>query len=118
MTSPRRILIHWDWGASGIWWVLTPEERAAPPPPGRWVAAPTRPDSRGAWRGLLSDELIDALQAWNDRGAEVMGSNAHQHPDADRAAFWARGHELAAEVQQQLGPGYDVVCHTPEHMSL
>jgi hypothetical protein len=46
-----------------------------------------------------------------------MGSNAHQHSDADRAAFWARGHELAAEVQQQLGPGYDVVCQTPEHMS-
>jgi hypothetical protein len=47
-----------------------------------------------------------------------MGNNAHQHSDADRAAFWARGDELAAKVQQQLGPGYDVVCRTPQRLSL
>jgi hypothetical protein len=118
VTSPRRIVIDWDWGASGIWWVSTPEERAAPSRPGRWVAAPTEPDPHRAWRGLLSDDLIDTLQAWNDRGAEVMGGNHHKHSDADRAAFWACGQELAAEVQRQLGPGYDVVCRTPKHLSL
>jgi hypothetical protein len=67
---------------------------------------------------LLSDDLIDALQAWNDRGGEVMGRNAHQHSDADRAAFWVRGQELAAEVQRQLGPEYDVACKTPKRLSL
>jgi hypothetical protein len=62
---------------------------------------------------LLSDDLIDALQAWNDRGEEVMGSTAHQHTDQERVEFWAQGQELAAQVQQQLGPKFEVACRTP-----
>ena len=46
----------------------------------------------------------------------VEGLNCELYPDALREIA-TRGHELAAEVQQQLGPGYDVVCQTPEHMS-
>jgi len=76
------------------------------------------PARQHAWRGLLSNDPIDALQAWNDRGEEVMGSNAHEHSDADRAAFWARGRALAGDVQEQLGPGYDVVCQVPKQLSL
>jgi hypothetical protein len=118
VTSPRQILIDWDWGASGIWWVLTPEELAAPPPPGgQWLPASTGPDRHQAWRGKLSDDLIDALQAWNARGEEVMGGTHHLYSDADRAAFWARGRDLAGEVQQQLGPGYEVDCRAPTRYS-
>lgn len=107
-------MIDWDWAATGIWTVLTPEEMAAPAPPGRWIAATPEPgDRHRAWRGLLSDELIDELQAWNDRGEQVMGIDGEEHTDQERVAFWARGRELAARVQQQLGPEYEVVCSTP-----
>ena len=36
VTEPRRVLIGWDYGAHGIWRVLTKEEKEAPAPPGRW----------------------------------------------------------------------------------
>ena len=62
---------------------------------------------------MLSDALIDTLQTWNDRGEEVMCSNAHQHTGQERAEFWAQGRDLAAQVQEQLGPSYEVACRTP-----
>ncbi len=31
MTEPRRVLIDWDYGAHGIWWVLTRQEKKLPP---------------------------------------------------------------------------------------
>ena len=107
-------MIDWDWGAAGIWIVLTPEEMTAPRPGARLTAGRAPKDRHAAWRGLLSDELIDALQAWNDRGEEVMGMNGHGHSDEERVAFWARGRELATLVQQQLGSDYEVVCRTPK----
>jgi hypothetical protein len=110
----RRVLIDWDWAATGIWSVRAPEELSESVPPGRWVHGAPPPDDRHrAWRGLLSDALIDALQAWNDRGEEVMGSNAHEHTDQERAEFWAEGRDLAVQVQEQLGPGFEVTCRTP-----
>ena len=112
--APRQIIIDWDWGATGIWTVLTPEEMAAPAPPGRWVAAAPPSDRHRTWRGRVSDELIDALQTWNDRGEEVMGINGHRHTDEERVEFWARGRELAAQAQEQLGADYEVVCRTPK----
>jgi hypothetical protein len=74
---------------------------------------PPRDRHRG-WRGLLSDDLIDALQVWNARGEEVMGTDAHEHTNDDRAEFWARGQELAERVQLQLGPDYEVACRSPK----
>ena len=98
--TPRQVLIDWDWAATGIWSVRTPEERSESASPGRWVYGALAPDDRHrAWRGLLSDALIDTLQTWNDRGEEVMGSNADQHTDQERAEFWAQGRDLAAQVQ-------------------
>ena len=41
------------------------------------------------WRGRLTDELIDRLQAWNDDGGVFMGRHAHRHGDEKRIAFWA-----------------------------
>ena len=110
----RQVLIDWDWAATGICGVFTPEEVSVPAPPGRWVYdAPPSGDRHRAWRGVLSDDLIDALQAWNDHGEEVMGSNAHQHTDEERVAFWARGRQLAARIQDHLGPDYEVISRTP-----
>ena len=39
MTEPRRVLIDWDYGAHGIWWVLTKEEKEAPPHEDGWSAS-------------------------------------------------------------------------------
>ena len=110
---PRQVLIDWNWAASGIWSVSTAEELLASAPPGRWISGRPRRDRPQAWRRLLSDDLIDALQVWNDRGEEVMGSNAHQHTPQERVKFWAQGRDLAAQVQEQLGADYEVACRTP-----
>lgn len=41
VSEPRRVLIDWDYGAHGIWSVLTKEEEMeAPAPPGRWSGTP------------------------------------------------------------------------------
>lgn len=112
-TVGRQVLIDWDWGATGIWSVTPPEETFAPTPRGEWRPFVSPRDRHRAWRGLLSDHLIDALQAWNDDGDLVMGRRAHEHTDEDRIAFWARGRELATQVQQQLGSEYEVLCRTP-----
>ena len=71
-------MIEWDWAAGGIWIVPTPEEMTAPGPGARLTAGGAPKDRHAAWRGLLSDELIDALQAWNDYGEEVMGIDGHR----------------------------------------
>ena len=100
----RKLVIDWDYSATGIWLITPPEEAIAPAPGGEWRPFAGPRDPRRAWRGLLSDHLLDALQLWNDQGDLVMGRRAHQHTDEDRAAFWARARELAEEAQRQLGP--------------
>lgn len=54
----RRVLIDWDWGAEGIWTVLSPEELGAPVAQGRWLAAgPRNVECRRPWSGLLTSDL-------------------------------------------------------------
>ena len=63
VTEPRRVLIDWDYGANGIWWVLSKEEMEAPGFP-----------AGGAGRGRLSRAtsrgpeviacLLDYLMTW------------------------------------------------------
>ena len=112
-TVGRRVLIDWDWGATGIWTVDATAQTPAVVPAGERRLAVDSRDRHRDWRGLLSDQLIDALQAWNDDGDLFMGRRAHEHTDEDRVAFWARGRELAAQVQEQLGSEYPVRCRTP-----
>ena len=90
------MLIGWDYGAHGIWWVLTKEERQAPAPPGRWSGTPPpdRHDRPRPWSDQLSGELLDDLQAWNDACAAA---------GANRQALQERGRELAIRVQDELG---------------
>jgi hypothetical protein len=97
------VLIGWDYGAHGIWWVLTKEEMEAPAPPGRWngIPPPDRNDRPRPWSDRLSGELLDDLQAWNDACA-VDG--------ADLQALQERGRELAIRVQDELGTdGWEVL---------
>jgi hypothetical protein len=94
--KPRRVLVGWDYGARGIWWVLTKEEREAPASPGRWsgTSPPGRPDRPEPWSDQLSGGLLDDLQAWNDACAAA---------GADLQALQERGRELAIRVQDELG---------------
>ncbi len=113
MVERRQVLIDWDWGATGTWSANTREETVAPAPDGEWQAGGVPVDRHRAWRGRLTDRLIDALQAWNDDGDLVLGRGAHEHTEQDRIEYWARGRELADEVQQQLGSDYEVICRVP-----
>ena len=108
-------MIDWDWGATGIWSVRDPEHQCMPSPGGKWLpyTQSASEDRHRAWRGLLSDDLIEALQAWNDRGDEFMGRQAHEHSDLERAEFWADGERLGQRTQEQLGSRYEVICRTP-----
>ena len=92
------MLIGWDYGAHGIWWVLTKKEKEAPAPPGRWSGArPSRwHDRPGPWSDRLSGELLDYLQAWNDACAAA---------GADAQGLQEPGRELAIQVQDELGTG-------------
>jgi hypothetical protein len=94
--NPRRVLIGWDYGARGIWWVLSKEEREAPASPGRWsdTPPPDRHDRPKPWSDQLSGELLDDLHAWNDACAAA---------DANLQALQERGRELAIRVQDELG---------------
>src|ERR1051326_8842004 len=67
VAEPRRVLIDWDYGAHGIWWVPAQEEKEALAPPGRWSGAvPPHPRQRRPWSDRLSSELLDDLQEWNN----------------------------------------------------
>jgi hypothetical protein len=108
--EPRRVVIGWDWGARGIWWVLTREEREAPAPPGRWSGTPPpgRPDRPRPWSDRLSGELLDDLQAWNDACAADGASPQGQQE---------RGRELAIRVQDELGTdGWEVLYQLGDRM--
>jgi hypothetical protein len=103
VTEPRRVLIAWDYGAGGIWWVLTREEKQAPAPAGRWSGTPPRRSGEQRsgerprpWSDRLSAGLLDDLQRWNDDW---------DHAGIDPVALQERGRDLAIRVQDELGTG-------------
>jgi hypothetical protein len=111
----NRVLIDWDWGADGIWTILSAEEISAPRPAGTWGPAdpPTEHARFRPFHDKLSLDLLAALQKWNDRGGDLFG------PQSDEAtwragidAFRTRGAELAAWTQRELGPDYEVLSVT------
>lgn len=101
VSGPRRVLIDWDYGAHGIWWVLSKEEKEAPAPPGRWSGAPPgQGDRPGPWSDRLPAGLLDDLQAWNDDCED----------GDDVGVLRERGRELAVRVQEELGTdGWEVL---------
>jgi hypothetical protein len=104
------VLISWDYGAHGIWWVLTKQEKEAPAPPGHWTGTPPPGwhDRPIPWSDRLSSELLDDLQAWN---------GACEDYDADTQALQERGRELAIRVQDELGrDGWEVLYRMGDRM--
>ena len=103
MTEPRRVLIDWDYGAHGIGWVLTKEEKEAPPARGRQVGIqpPGRLDRARPWSERLTAGLLDDLQAWN---------SAWDADNAEPRILQERGRKLALRVQDELGTnGWEVL---------
>ncbi len=118
-SAPRRVLIDWDWGADGIWTILSPEELAAPAPTGTWLSherPASEPAPRRPWSDKLSAGLLDALKEWNNQGGRLFH---YAEPELDEqdgekqiAAFHSRAAELAARTQRELGPDYEVLFVT------
>jgi hypothetical protein len=100
------VLIDWDFGAHGIWKVLSPEELSAPRPPGKWAPYERPRDRPRPWSDQLQGALLDALDGWNAEG-EMLGRR--RATDLELEAFRQHGAELAQSVQQELGSGYQVL---------
>lgn len=103
VTEPRRVLIDWDYGAHGIWWVLTRQEKEAPAPGGRWsgAAPPYGHERIRPWSNRLTSELLDDLQEWNDSWDSAA---------VDAGVLQERGRDLAIRVQDELGTdGWEVL---------
>jgi len=105
VTEPRRVLIDWDYGAHGIWWVLTRQEKEAPAP-GRTErrSAPDRSRAHPGMSSRLTSELLDDLQEWNDSWDSAA---------VDAGALQERGRDASREPIRRIVPvqigGY--VCH-------
>jgi hypothetical protein len=113
--SANRVLIDWDWGAHGIWTILSPEEISAPRPAGRWGPADrlTKEARPRPLHDKLSLDLLDALQKWNDHGGDLFGPQSDEATwKAGLDGFRSRGAELAACTQRELGPDYEVLFVT------
>jgi hypothetical protein len=52
------------------------------------------------------------LTEWNDLGVQLVNFEEGKAPELD--AFWARGAQLAKEVQDELGSDYEVLYAAPE----
>jgi hypothetical protein len=107
----RRVLIDWDYGAHGIWRVLTKQEKEAPAPSGRWTGAESqpRPEPIRAWCDRLTSQLLDDLQAWNDAW--------YTDGAPDVQLLQQRGRDLATRVQDQLGTdGWEVLYKMGGHV--
>jgi hypothetical protein len=116
--SPQRVLIDWDWGASGIWKILSEQERTAPAPPGEWSSYDASASERPRpWGDVLSSDLLDALKEWNDWGGRLFREAQPEIDHADGGGrfndFYARAAELAALTQDQLGRSYEVLFIVP-----
>ena len=64
-----------------------------------------------AWSELLSPDLLDSLQAWNDAADEFYGPRAARpcSEDVTIRSFWMKGSQLAERVQEELGPEWEVL---------
>jgi len=109
-SEPRRVLIGWDYGAQGIWWVLTREEKESPPSGRRSGIRPPAPEECvRPWSDRLSAGLLDDLQQWND--------DWDHKKDPDRLALRERGRDLAIRVQDELGTdGWEVLYQLGDQM--
>jgi hypothetical protein len=100
VTQPRRVIIDWDYGASGLWWCSTKEEHEAPAQ--RWghLMRVRQPDGPPIHMPELTRQLRDDLQAWNDSWEERCPGP----PSREKVTrLQEEGRRLAIRVQAELG---------------
>ena len=97
MTEPRRILIDWDFAASGIWWCATKEEHEAPRERWRYLRAVRQPGGPPVRMPELTAALRDDLKAWNQAFEDWTPQGS------DDRVLREQGRELAVRVQDELG---------------
>lgn len=98
MVEPRRILIDWEYGASGLVWCATKEELEAPYERWSYLRKVRQPGGPPIRMPELTRELLDGLQAWNDSWDE---SDPLYHEKV--TGLREQGRQLAVRVQQELG---------------
>jgi len=98
----RRALVAFDIEATGVWLIRSQSETAA--------------DSSGehsgirAWSDVLSAELLDQLQHWNDDGCRLAdGRTTHFRTESEWNDFFHEGLNLARRVQHELGSTWQVL---------
>jgi hypothetical protein len=100
-----RVLIAWDWEASGIW--RLPVRSGTGRSEDRTENTIRKPP---ALRDLLSAELIDALKMWNDSADLLYGPKSDPTGmEEAKVKFWESGRRLAERVQSELGPQWQVL---------
>jgi hypothetical protein len=97
VTEPRRILIDWDYAASGIWWCATREEHEAPRERWRYLTAVRQPGGPPVRMPELTAALRDDLKAWNQAFEDWTPQGS------DDRVLREQGRELADRVQDELG---------------
>jgi hypothetical protein len=97
VAEPRRILIDWDYGASGLWWCSTKEEHEAPYERWGYLTSVQQPDGPPIHMPELTTELRVDLKTWNDSWDE-------RDPlfDEKVTRLQERGRQLAVRVQEEL----------------
>lgn len=105
VTEPRRILIDWEYGASGLAWCSTKEEHEAPYERWSYLRRVQQPGGPPIRMPGLTKELRDDLQAWNDCWDERDPLFEEKLPGLQE-----QGRLLAVRVQQELGTdGWEVL---------
>ena len=97
--QPRRVLVDWDYGAHGLWLLLTPQEQKRQEP------LPNLP----SWSQLLPAELLDALTEWNEDRCEADHRRRDRQRNAEDHLLDQRALSLGEQVQAQLGPEWEVL---------
>jgi hypothetical protein len=98
VTGPRRILIDWEYGASGLAWCSTEEEHEAPAERWSYLRRVQQPGGPPIRMPELTRELRDDLQAWNDSWDERDPLFEEKLPQLQE-----QGRQLAVRVQEELG---------------
>jgi hypothetical protein len=93
---PVRILIDWDWGASGIWLIS-------------YHNVCSIPRNQAATTYALSAGLLDELKRWNDQGGRLARLPPWEVTDDSWSSFWSDGARLAQRVHDALGPDREVL---------
>jgi hypothetical protein len=102
-STPRhRALVAFDWGASGVWLLNTPEEDLR-----RGTDRDLDQPRPRPWSKLVSQQLLDDLQQWNDDQDDTSWAGRPRDPTFVQQ-IQDRARALAERLQDELGDSWEV----------